>query len=284
MINPRLDQWLMDFLAEDLGSGDITSMALLDSEGRRGFFSSRKGGVVAGLPFAQRLYQLLGVENWQSHYPEGAKVPAGTVIAEVKGPGHLLLQGERVALNVLQRLGGIATATRQMADLAGSHTRVIDTRKTTPGFRWFEKYAVRTGGGYNHRWGLYDAVMLKDNHIKLAGGIGLAVARVKASLGHTAKIEVEAEALPQVQEALSAGADIIMLDNMSPAQVAEAVQLVAGKAITEASGNIGPHNLADYVATRVDYISMGFLTHSVKALDIGFDLDQPKEDSGNEKF
>lgn len=276
MINPRLDQWLMDFLAEDLGSGDITSMALLDAQERRGFFSSRKGGVVAGLPFAQRLYQLLGVEKWQSHYSEGAKVPGGTIIAEVTGPGHLLLQGERVALNILQRLGGIATVTREMADLAGRHTRVTDTRKTTPGFRWFEKYAVRTGGGCNHRWGLYDAVMLKDNHIKLAGGIGAAVARVKASLGHTVKVEVEAETLSQVQQALSAGADIIMLDNMNPAQVAEAVKLIAGKAVTEASGNIGPHNLADYAAAGVDYISMGFLTHSVKALDIGFDLDQPK--------
>ncbi|HPZ22405.1 MAG TPA: carboxylating nicotinate-nucleotide diphosphorylase [Bacillota bacterium] len=273
-----LDHRLRDFLAEDIGTGDVTSACFANSPVRRGWFTARAPGIVAGIPFAQRIFALLGVQRWTSLIEDGQAVVAGTRLAYVDGPGSLLLQGERVALNLLQRLSGIATKTRQMVEIVNSQgsTRITDTRKTTPGLRWFERYAVRAGGGFNHRWGLYDAVMLKDNHIKLAGGIGQAVAEVRKHIGHTVKIEVEVENFTQLQQALEAGAEIIMLDNMTPSQVAEAVKIIAGRAITEASGGIDITNLAQYGATGVDYISIGALTHSVEALDIGFDLDQPK--------
>lgn len=275
----QLDQKLRDFLLEDIGSGDITGSCFPSSAVKRGWFTARASGIIAGLPFAQRIFALLGAGQWTSLIQEGQAVAAGTPLAYVDGPGELLLQGERVSLNLLQRLSGIATKTGEFVQIAGLHgsTRITDTRKTTPGMRWFEKYAVRIGGGYNHRWGLYDTVMLKDNHIKLAGGIEKAVAEVRKQIGHTLKIEVEVESFPQLQQALEAGAEIIMLDNMTPAQVAEAVGIVSGRAITEASGAINATNLAEYVATGVDYISIGAITHSVPALDIGFDLDQPKQ-------
>ncbi|MDD4768691.1 MAG: carboxylating nicotinate-nucleotide diphosphorylase [Eubacteriales bacterium] len=279
MIAIQLDQKLREILAEDLGSGDITSSCFPSAGIRRGWFTARAPGIIAGLPFAQRIFALLGAEQWTSLIHEGQAVGAGTRLAYIDGPGELLLQGERVALNLLQRLSGIATKTGEMVEIVGLHgsTRITDTRKTTPGLRWFEKYAVRIGGGFNHRWGLYDAVMLKDNHLKLAGGISEAVAQVRKQIGHTLKVEVEVETFNQLQQALDAGAEIIMLDNMTPAQVAQAVGIVAGRAITEASGSIDASNLAGYAAAGVDYISMGALTHSVRALDIGFDLDQPKQ-------
>lgn len=275
----QLDQKLREFLIEDLGSGDITGSCFPSSAVKRGWFTARTSGIIAGLPFAQRIFVLLGAGQWTFLIQEGQTVAAGTPLAYVDGPGELLLQGERVSLNLLQRLSGIATKTGELVKIAGLHgsARITDTRKTTPGLRWFEKYAVRIGGGYNHRWGLYDAVMLKDNHIKLAGGIDKAVAEVRKQIGHTLKVEVEVESFPQLQQALAAGAEIIMLDNMTPAQVTEAVGMVSGRAITEASGSINETNLAEYAATGVDYISIGAITHSVPALDIGFDLDQPKQ-------
>lgn len=282
MFYPKLDAILLEFLAEDLGSGDISSSALEGLGERRGWLTARKPGVIAGLPFARRIFELAGATTWTSLVTDGDEVEAGKVLAYVDGPGHLLLQGERTALNLLQRLSGIATKTRRMVRIAAAHghARIGDTRKTSPGLRWFEKYAVRIGGGCNHRWGLYDAVLLKDNHIKLAGGIDRAVAAVRETIGLAHKIEVEAESLEQVRQALAAGADIIMLDNMSPEQVAEAVKIVAGQAVTEASGGIDEQNLARYASTGVDYISMGALTHSVSALDIAFDLDEPKQKVG----
>lgn len=278
MKNILLDQRLQDFLAEDIGTGDVTSACFANFPVRRGWFTARAPGIIAGIPFAQRIYALLGVKEWTSLIDDGQAVAAGTRLAYVDGPGNLLLQGERLALNLLQRLSAIATKTHQMVEIVGAQgaTRVTDTRKTAPGLRWFEKYAVRAGGGYNHRWGLYDAVMLKDNHIKLAGGIVQAVAEVRKHIGHTLKVEVEVETFTQLQQALDAGVEIIMLDNMTPDQVAEAVGIIAGRAITEASGSIDISNLAQYGAAGVDYISIGALTHTVKALDIGFDLDQPK--------
>lgn len=258
-----------------MGSGDITSLSLHDSQSRRGWFNARVPGVAAGLPFAQRIFALLGAVEWTNLVEDGQEFEAGTVLAYVDGPGHILLQGERVALNLLQRLSGIATKTRNMVQIAGA-CRITDTRKTTPGMRWFEKYAVRVGGGYNHRWGLYDAVMLKDNHIKLAGGIAESIALARRQIGHTLKIEVEVENMDQLHQALDAGADIIMLDNMTPDQIVQAVKYIAGRAVTEASGSIDETNLAQYASTGVDYISVGALTHSVRALDIGFDLDSPK--------
>lgn len=277
MIEPQLQDVLKRFLQEDLGSGDITANCFSLPQQRTGWLVARRGGVVAGLPFARRVFELLGEVHWEQQTEDGERVKCGQILASVRAPGHILLQGERVALNLLQRLSGIATQTRQLVDLVSEYdVRLTDTRKTTPGLRWFEKYAVRAGGGFNHRWGLYDSAMIKDNHIKLAGGITAAIAAVKNNVGHTVKIEVETESLPQVQEALAAGADIIMLDNMTPDQVAQAVQLIDGRAVTEASGDIGPDNIVQYAATGVNYISVGRLTHSVTAMNIGFDLDQPK--------
>ncbi len=277
MYDEKVRQLLRQYLDEDLGSGDISSQFLADSGIRTGYFTARRQTVVAGLPFAGKIFELLGELQWDPKTEEGQKARQGEILAAVTGPGHLLLQGERVALNLLQRLSGIATQTREMAEaVKGYDVRITDTRKTTPGFRWFEKYAVRVGGGYNHRWGLYDAVMLKDNHIKLAGGIAAAVASVRENLGHWPKVEVETESLDQVREALEAKVDIIMLDNMTPEEVAEAVRLIDGRAVTEASGSIGKENLVRYAASGVNYISMGMLTHSVPSADIGFDLDEPK--------
>ncbi|MTI95536.1 MAG: carboxylating nicotinate-nucleotide diphosphorylase [Firmicutes bacterium] len=277
MFNPQLDQKLLSFLAEDLGSGDVTSRCFPDPGTRTGWYTARRQGVIAGLPFARRLFELMNVDTWHSLVGEGETVEAGARIARVEGPGDVLLQVERLSLNLIQRLSGIATKTRQLVRLiSGTKTRVTDTRKTAPGLRYFDKYAVRAGGGFNHRWGLYDAVLIKDNHIKLAGGIANALECARQMNGHAVKIEVEAESLAQVEQALAGSADIIMLDNMSPELVARAVGIVNGRAITEASGNIDATNIVDYARAGVDYISIGALTHTVTALDIGFDLDQPK--------
>jgi nicotinate-nucleotide pyrophosphorylase (carboxylating) len=204
-------------------------------------------------------------------------VEKGQQIAEVEGSVRSILSGERLALNLLQRLSGIATRTNQYVQaIAGTKARVVDTRKTTPGLRLLEKYAVRVGGGHNHRYALYDAVMIKDNHIKGAGGIKQAVDAARATIPHTMKIEVETESLEQVREALEAGADIIMLDNMELERMKEAVALIAGRAVVEASGGVTLETIRSIAETGVDVISVGALTHSVKALDISLDLNQRK--------
>jgi len=191
------------------------------------------------------------------------------MIAQIVGKSRSVLTGERVALNLLQRLSGIATKTAEaVSQVAGTSTKICDTRKTTPGLRALEKYAVKTGGGSNHRFGLFDGVMIKDNHILAAGGIGAAVERARANVPHTLKIEVETTSLAQVEEALQAGADIIMLDNMDCNRMKQAVRLIAGRAVTEASGNMGDRSLKEVAETGVDFISIGALTHTVRALDI----------------
>ena len=205
--------------------------------------------------------------------PDGSDVAAGEAIARVTAAARTLLTAERTALNLLGHLSGVATATRDMvARLSGLPTRVVCTRKTTPGLRALEKHAVRAGGGSNHRFGLDDAVLIKDNHVAVAGGVGEAVRRARAGVGHLVKIEVEVTSLAQVQEALDAGAEVILLDNMAPGMLREAVALVAGRAVTEASGGITPENAAAVAASGVDVISLGWLTHSVPALDVALDV------------
>ena len=204
---------------------------------------------------------------------DGDDVAAGTVLAVIAGPARAILSAERVALNLLGRLCGIATQTRRVVALvAGTQARVADTRKTTPGLRALEKYAVRVGGGSNHRFGLDDAVLIKDNHVAVAGGVGPAVLRAKAAMGHLVKVEVEVTSLDQVQEALDAGAEVILLDNMSLEQMREAVAVVAGRALTEASGGMTPDNAAAIAADGVDVLSLGWLTDSVPALDVALDV------------
>lgn len=271
----KLEQLLRQFFLEDIGDGDITCETVFPADERAaGVFAPKADGVIAGVGIIAAGYRLLDPRVEVSIMKrDGERVAAGEAIAAASGPVRALLSGERVILNLLQRLSGIATVTRQAVDLLGdSHTRICDTRKTTPGLRMLEKYAVTCGGGYNHRFGLYDGVMIKDNHIAFCGSIADAVKAVRERLGHMVKIEVETETEAEVLEAVEAGADVIMFDNRTPDEVRSFVRLVPKPIITEASGGITLANVAAYGATGVDYISLGCLTHSARALDISFDL------------
>lgn len=264
-------------LKEDLGWGDITSRAIVPSETRaRASIICRSEGVVAGLAVAALCFQILDPEvNFQCSVNDGAEVKQNTVLATVEGMASAMLAAERVALNFLQHLSGIATATSSLVKAAAPFgVKITDTRKTTPGLRVLEKYAVRVGGGINHRFGLDDAVLIKDNHIRLASGIKPAVESVRRSVGHMVKVEVEAETLDQVREALEAGADVILLDNMDVPTMQQAVALVSGRAILEASGRITPQNVAQIAATGVNIISSGWITHSAPALDISMEMEE----------
>ncbi|MED4586847.1 carboxylating nicotinate-nucleotide diphosphorylase [Brevibacillus choshinensis] len=275
----ELQRKIEEWLHEDLGYGDITTMSTIpESEQGVGILYAKEEGIVAGLQIAQQVFETVDPDlNFTAKVEEGARVEYGQQIAEVSGSVRSILSGERLALNLMQRLSAIATKTSEYAEaVAGTKARVVDTRKTTPGMRFLEKYAVRVGGGHNHRFALYDAVMIKDNHIKGAGGIAQAVAAARAAIPHTMTVEVEAETLGQVQEALNAGADIIMLDNMSNEQMVEAVQLIAGRALVEASGGVNLETIGSIAKTGVDIISVGALTHSVKAFDISLDLNTRK--------
>jgi nicotinate-nucleotide pyrophosphorylase (carboxylating) len=264
-------------LDEDLQSaGDITSRAIIAPGTRgRGHVILREEGVVAGLPLASMAFRLLDSKvNFQPLVSDGDHLPAASEIALVEGPVLTILEGERTALNFLQRLSGISTLTARFVAAAAPYgVTVLDTRKTTPGLRGLEKYAVRAGGGKNHRFGLYDAVLVKDNHIAAVGGVGKAVEAAREAVGREAVIEVEVQSLEYLEEAVQGGADTIMLDNMSVEDVAEAVRSVRGRVKLEASGGIGLDNVAAYAACGIDYVSVGALTHSAQALDIALDLE-----------
>lgn len=267
-------------LAEDVGWGDVTTQGLIDPALQsRGVLAYREAGVVAGLPVAAAVYAVLDpAVRWRSLAADGETVTVGATVAEVSGPAASLLTGERLALNYLQRLSGIATLTaRYVQALAGTGARLVDTRKTTPGLRSLEKYAVRCGGGGNHRHGLSDGVLVKDNHIAILRRQGIAlrdaVARARAAVPHSLRVEVEVDRLDQIEDVLAGGADIILLDNMPPATLAEAVRRVAGRAITEASGGITLDSIRACAEAGVDLISVGAITHSARALDIGLDFE-----------
>lgn len=262
-------------LNEDIGFQDITTESIVDEAHRsQAEIMAKQEGMIAGLEVVETVFRLLNPEvEFSTKVKDGDKVNPGQIIAAVYGPTRTLLAGERTALNFLQHLSGIATATARAAELVRGHAcRIVDTRKTTPGLRMLEKYAIRVGGGHNHRLGLYDAVLIKDNHIEAAGGITQAVAKVREHVGHMVKIEVEAESLEQVAEVLETKAEVIMLDNMGPELMAEAVKLIAGKAMTEASGGITLDNLQTVAETGVDLISLGWLTHSAPVLDISMNI------------
>ena len=263
-------QLLRHAIEEDLGHGDITSSLIIpeDSEARA-LFIAKGNFVLAGFPFARMVFHILDQSvSFKSFQAEGAKIRRGDVLGEVVGKTQLLLAGERTSLNVLQRLSGIATLTSQFVDaVSGTRAKIVDTRKTTPCLRFMEKYAVRMGGGVNHRFGLYDGILIKDNHIDAAGGIRQAVSLAKAG-HHLAKIEIEVDNLKDLEEALGVGPDIIMLDNMSVQDMAEAVKIVAGRVVLEASGNVSLGNVRQIAETGIDLISIGALTHSVSAADI----------------
>lgn len=271
----KLQQLLRQFFIEDIGEQDITSETIFpENEWAAGTFTAKEDGVLAGIGIIATGYRLLHPAIDVTLYKrDGEQVKREETIAVASGPVVPLLAGERVILNLLQRMSGIATLTYQaVMALNSSHTRICDTRKTTPGLRMLEKYAVTCGGGYNHRFGLYDGVMIKDNHIAFCGSITKAVQTVRAKLGPMVKIEVETETKEQVLEAVEAGVDGIMFDNRTPEEVSEFVSLVPKPIITEASGGITLENLAAYGTTGVDYISLGMLTHSAKSLDISFHL------------
>ncbi len=262
-------------LLEDLGrAGDVTTDAIVPTDATaKAVLSARQTGVVAGLDLAILAFRLIDPTiEIDVHRPDGSRVTPGDDIATLEGPARGLLTAERVALNFLSHLSGIATATAAIADAIRPYgVRVTDTRKTTPGLRQVQKYAVRVGGGANHRFGLDDAILIKDNHIAVAGGIGPAVERARAYAGHLVKIEVEVDTLEQLEAALALNVEAVLLDNMSPDTLRRAVSRVDGRAITEASGRINPETAAEIAATGVDLISVGWLTHSVQILDIGLD-------------
>ncbi|MCL1852111.1 MAG: carboxylating nicotinate-nucleotide diphosphorylase [Peptococcaceae bacterium] len=286
-------------LREDIGPGDLSSLVLpAEARGEAVVFAKERG-VVCGLAIARAVFERVepGIV-FEPLCEDGHVVTAGMRVALLKGPLAGVLQAERTALNFLQHLSGVATLTARMVEAAsaatmavrteegeegsdallpsGKRVRIVDTRKTLPGLRALQKYAVRTGGGYNHRFGLYDAVMLKDNHLAAAGGVAEAVRRAREQVGHMVKIEVECETLAQVRDAVAAEADVIMLDNMSINDMSEAVGLIGGRAIVEASGDITVDNIAHVAAVGVDIISLGCLTHSVQALDFSLVVDVSK--------
>ncbi|HEY4599981.1 MAG TPA: carboxylating nicotinate-nucleotide diphosphorylase [Cerasibacillus sp.] len=267
----KLHQKLQTFLLEDIGEKDMTSQTIFSPNHQgEGLFLAKESGVVAGLAIIKETYHLLDSKiNIQYQVRDGDVVKKGDVLAKVNGPVSSILTGERVILNLIQRMSGIATLTKKsISALSDSSIQICDTRKTTPGLRMFEKYAVTVGGGKNHRFGLYDAVMIKDNHIAFCGSITQAVKRVKQQLGHMVKIEVETETKEDVLEAVNAGVDVIMFDNCTPQQVREFSTYVPGHIVTEASGGITLETLPTYAHTGVNVISLGYLTHSVSALDI----------------
>lgn len=272
---PGLGDLIKRALEEDIGYGDITTRSLIPAgQTARGQFIAKSAGVVAGINISGAVFTYLDPETrFEVIKPDGESVVPGDIIAVVSGKTRALLTGERTALNFLQRLSGIATKTSRMVDLIqDGPARLVDTRKTTPGLRVLEKYAVSVGGGHNHRFGLFDGVMIKDNHIQAVGNIGQAVSTARQIVPHTVKIEVEVEDLHQLREALQAGADIIMLDNMDLERMTEAVKIAGGRVLLEASGGINESNVAQVARTGVDFISMGALTHSAISLDISLDI------------
>lgn len=264
-------------LAEDLGlAGDLTTEATIPADRRaEAVIAARKAGVVAGLPLAEAAFRRLDPAcRFEVLLADGSAVTPGAVIARVAGQARAVLTAERVALNFVGRLSGIATASRAYVDaIAGTRAHIIDTRKTTPGLRAFEKYAVRAGGGMNHRVGLFDAILIKDNHIAVAGGVGAAISAARSRAGHMVKIEVEVDTLAQLDEALTHRIDAVLLDNMSVDEMREAVRRCGGKVITEASGGINMSTVRAIAETGVDLISVGALTHSTTVLDIGLDIE-----------
>ncbi len=260
---------------EDIGTGDVTTESIFpDDAACEALIKCKEDGILAGLPIAKAVFGKLGaIREWNEVKKDGDSISDGDILVRISGSQKQILSGERLALNILQRLSGIATLTSKYVNIVeGLDVKIVDTRKTVPGFRTLSKYAVKVGGGFNHRMGLYDGVLIKDNHIKQAGGIKNAVEKIKQKVGKEYKIEVETSNLNQVTVALEAGADIIMLDNMSDDMMKEAVKLIRKKALIEASGGINLERVRQIAEIGVDIISIGALTHSAMALDLSLDM------------
>jgi len=271
-----LDRIIENALAEDIHTGDITTISILrDKHEIRARLVAKEPMVLAGIDVAARVFHMLDQRTlFTPLFQDGNELRGGEIIAEMLGDASMLLHGERVALNLLQRMCGVATLTaRYVAAVKGTGARIVDTRKTAPGLRILDKYAVRAGGGFNHRFGLYDGVLIKENHITAAGSITVAVSRARDLIPHTMKIEVETETLAEVAEALTCGVDIIMLDNMDGPTIRTAVKMVAGRALVEASGGVNLETVREIAETGVDIISVGALTHSARAMDISMLLE-----------
>ena len=273
-----IDEAVQRALDEDLGrAGDITSIATIpETTQAHAILIARQAGVIAGLPLAVATFQKLSADiNIQAHYRDGSTVAAGVHVLTISGQARAVLAGERAALNFVGRLSGIATLTAEyVRHTAGTRLRICCTRKTTPGLRALEKYAVRCGGGFNHRFGLDDAILIKDNHIAVAGGIARVLERARAHAGHLVKVEIEVDTLAQLREVLDSGlADVVLLDNMDIATLTEAVKLAKGRVVLEASGGVTQGTIAKIAATGVDYASSGALTHSAPNFDVALDID-----------
>jgi nicotinate-nucleotide pyrophosphorylase (carboxylating) len=273
-----IDESVQRALNEDLGrAGDITSIATIpETTQAHAILIARQGGVIAGLPLAVAVFQKLSPDiNIQAHFRDGGTVASGVHVLTISGPARAVLAGERTALNFVGRLSGIATLTADyVRHTGGTKMRICCTRKTTPGLRALEKYAVRCGGGFNHRFGLDDAILIKDNHIAVAGGIRPVLQRARAHAGHLVKIEIEVDNLTQLREVLDTGlADVVLLDNMDIADLSEAVKLAKGRVVLEASGGVTQDSIARIAATGVDYASAGALTHSAANFDVALDID-----------
>lgn len=277
MVFPQIRKIIEAALAEDIGTGDITTTAIVGRSVRgRAEALAKDDFILAGIDIFKEVFVFLDEKiKFKSLLVDGEKAGKGTVVAKIEGSLASILQGERVALNIFQRMCGVATLTSEFVQaVRGSQAKILDTRKTPPGLRLLDKMAVSIGGGFNHRMGLYDGVLIKDNHIAAAGSITAAVKAQKNHLPHTVKIEVETKNIKEVREALQCSVDIIMLDNMTPGEMAKAVQLISGRALVEASGNVSLANVAAIAATGVDLISVGELTHSVRAADISLKITQ----------
>lgn len=276
MPSNELIERLIDLaIEEDIATGDISTNAIIPVSARAtATMTAKAAGVISGLEVIRKVYERFDSDIvWEPLVKDGDRVEKGDVILRIEASYRCLLCGERLSLNILQRMSGIATETSKYVDeLKGTSTQLLDTRKTAPGMRMLDKMAVKHGGGKNHRIGLYDMIMLKDNHIKIAGGIPAAIAAVKRNLPLSIKMEVETTNLEEVQQAIDGGADIIMLDNMDTPTMKKAVEMIAGRAKTEASGNMSIPRLKEVASTGVDYISVGALTHSVKAMDISMNI------------
>jgi len=266
----EIDRIIKNALQEDIGPGDLTTLATVEpGTAARAELVAKEEFVLSGIDIGKRVFQLLDSTIAFEKLKDGQSVERGDVLAWLKGDAAVLLQGERVALNLLQRMSGIARLTAQFVrKVEGTAAVIVDTRKTTPGLRLLDKYSVRAGGGRNHRTSLYDGILIKENHIAAAGGIAVAVERARRRAPHTMKIEIETRSREEVQEALAAGADIILLDNMRPEELRQAVETVDGRALTEASGGVNLETVREIAETGVDFISVGALTHSYRAVDI----------------
>ena len=273
-----IDEAVQRALSEDLGrAGDVTSTATIPEATRaNAIMVARQAGVIAGLPLAVAILQKLSPDiRIEAHVRDGATVATGTRLLTISGPARAVLSGERTALNFVGRLSGVATLTADyVRRTAGTNMRICCIRKTTPGLRALEKYAVRCGGGFNHRFGLDDAILIKDNHIAVAGGIRPVLERARANIGHLVKVEIEVDTLAQLREVLDTGmADVVLLDNMDLATLSEAVRIAEGRVVLEASGGVKPDSIAGIAATGVDYASAGALTHSAPNFDVALDID-----------